>query len=110
MASHLFKLKKIRLDTAKIKETDKWVRGDRKRIYQVLNNLVINSINYSNPGGKTVLSVSKAGEKVLIEVKDNGIGIDRHDMPRIFERFYRVDKSRSRDSGGTGLGLAIMKL
>ena len=100
---------KIKLDTGKIKETDKWVRGDRKRIYQVLNNLVINSINYSNPGGKTVLSVSKAGEKVLVEVKDNGIGIDRLDMPRIFERFYRVDKSRSRDSGGTGLGLAIVK-
>ncbi|MEE4115582.1 MAG: ATP-binding protein [Marinilabiliaceae bacterium] len=100
---------KIRLDVARIKESDQWVSGDRKRIYQVLNNLVINSIHYGYTGGKTLISVSRAGEKVLVEVKDNGIGISRQDMPRIFERFYRVDKSRSRDSGGTGLGLAIVK-
>jgi len=85
------------------------VRGDRKRIMEVLNNLLVNSIKYGRPGGKTRVGFEESGKKVLIEVADNGIGIAQEDLPRIFERFYRVDKSRSRDSGGTGLGLAIVK-
>ena len=99
----------ISLETGRIKENDSNVYGDRKRIYQVLNNLVVNSINYGYRGGKTIVSAQKSGDKLIIEVKDNGIGISKKDIPRIFERFYRVDKSRSRDSGGTGLGLAIVK-
>lgn len=99
----------IRLEKNKIKKATSMVSGDRRRIYQVINNLVVNSINYGNKGGKTSISVYRAGDMALIEIKDNGIGISKEDLPRIFERFYRVDKSRSRDSGGTGLGLAIVK-
>ncbi len=99
----------VRLETGKSKEGSIMVRGDKKRIFQVLNNLVMNSINYGVRNGSTTVNIKEAGGKVLIEVKDDGIGISRADLPRIFERFYRVDKSRSRNSGGTGLGLAIVK-
>jgi len=85
------------------------VQADRKRIHDVRNNLVINSINYGVKGGKTSVSFMDMGKNVLIDVTDNGIGIPEKDMPRIFERFYRTDKSRSREQGGTGLGLAIVK-
>ncbi len=99
----------IKIEKKKIKDSLAVVAADRRRIYQVINNLLINSINYGNKGGKTSIEVRPAGNKVLVEIKDNGIGISKSDLPRIFERFYRVDKSRSRDSGGTGLGLAIVK-
>lgn len=99
----------IKIEKKKLKEADAMVSGDKRRIYQVLNNLVINSINYGNKGGTTSIAVHPNRDKVLVEVRDNGIGIGAADLPRIFERFYRVDKSRSRDSGGTGLGLAIVK-
>ncbi len=85
------------------------VVGDRKRIHDVMNNLIINSINYGSKGGKTVVSFMDMGQNLLIDITDNGIGISEKDIPRIFERFYRTDKSRSRDQGGTGLGLAIVK-
>ncbi len=85
------------------------VLGDRKRIFEVLNNLVINSINYGKKNGKTKVSFMDMGQSLLIDVSDDGIGISEKDIPRIFERFYRTDKSRSRDQGGTGLGLAIVK-
>ena len=85
------------------------VYADRKRIFQALSNLIVNSIVYGKEGGKTVVSFLDLDENVLIEVSDNGIGIARKDIPRIFERFYRADKSRSREQGGTGLGLAIVK-
>ncbi len=86
-----------------------WVFADKKRISQALYNLVINSINYGKDGGKTTVSITDIGTRIQVEVNDNGIGIDPKDLPRIFERFYRVDKSRSREQGGTGLGLAIVK-
>ncbi|MDX9847047.1 MAG: ATP-binding protein [Tenuifilaceae bacterium] len=86
-----------------------WVVADKKRIFQALANLVANSINYGKEGGRTVVSFMDMNENILVEVNDNGIGIPKEDIPRIFERFYRVDKSRSRDQGGTGLGLAIVK-
>lgn len=86
-----------------------WVYADKKRISQVLYNLIINSINYGKVDGTTTVSFSDIGTRIQVEVNDNGIGIDQKDLPRIFERFYRVDKSRSRDQGGTGLGLAIVK-
>ena len=85
------------------------VFADKERIYQLANNLVVNSINYGREKGKTVVSFMDMGDNMLIEVTDDGIGIDEKDIPRIFERFYRVDKSRSREQGGTGLGLAIVK-
>jgi len=85
------------------------VMADRKRIHDVMSNLVINSINYGTKGGKTTVAFMDMGQNLLVDVTDNGIGIGEKDMPRIFERFYRTDKSRSRDQGGTGLGLAIVK-
>lgn len=99
----------VKLDTGMSKEGSIMVQGDKKRIFQVLNNLVMNSINYGIKNGRSTVNIKEAGNKVLIEVNDDGIGISRADLPRIFERFYRVDKSRSRNSGGTGLGLAIVK-
>jgi two-component system phosphate regulon sensor histidine kinase PhoR len=85
------------------------VMGDRFRIRQVLVNLVVNSVRYGKEGGNTQVRVHDLGEKVKVEVADNGIGIAKVHLPRIFERFYRADKSRSREMGGTGLGLAIVK-
>ena len=103
------KKKSITMDLDKAYEKPIWVNGDKKKIYQVIYNLVLNSINYGNVGGRTIVSFSDLDERVVVEVNDNGVGIDQKDIPRIFERFYRVDKSRSREQGGTGLGLAIVK-
>lgn len=86
-----------------------WVWADRKRIFEVLNNLVVNSIKYGIEGGMTTVAFLEMGENILTEITDNGIGIEEKDIPRLFERFFRVDKSRSRDMGGTGLGLSIVK-
>lgn len=86
-----------------------WVTADKHFIGQVLVNLIINSINYGKEGGSTRIKFRDMMDKVLIEVEDTGVGISKEDMPRIFERFYRVDKGRSREQGGTGLGLAIVK-
>ena len=82
---------------------------DVNKIEQVVSNLLVNSINYGNDGGQTRVKFFDMGEKVLIEVSDDGIGIKKKDLMRIYERFYRVDKSRSRNAGGSGLGLAIVK-
>ena len=85
------------------------VKADRRYIDQVINNLVVNSVRYGREGGHTRISFIDLFDRVMIEVADDGMGIDKADLPRIFERFYRVDKSRSREQGGTGLGLAIVK-
>jgi two-component system phosphate regulon sensor histidine kinase PhoR len=85
------------------------VIADREKIMQVLINLVDNSIKYGKNGGKTHINFFDMDENVLIEIADNGIGITQENIPRIFERFFRVDKSRSREHGSTGLGLAIVK-
>ena len=82
---------------------------DVNKIEQVVSNLLVNSINYGNDGGQTIIKFFDMEDKVLIEVSDNGIGIKKKELMRIYERFYRVDKSRSRDAGGSGLGLAIVK-
>ncbi len=86
-----------------------WVSADRQQIFQVITNLVVNSINYGKDYGTTTVSFSDMDKNILVEINDDGPGIPEKDIPRIFERFYRVDKSRSRNAGGTGLGLAIVK-
>lgn len=86
-----------------------YVVGDRFRIRQVIVNLIVNSVKYGKEYGETKIRFYDAGETVLIEIADNGIGIAKKHLPRLFERFYRVDKGRSREQGGTGLGLAIVK-
>jgi len=86
-----------------------YVFADKDRIRQVLVNLIENSIKYGKKRGQTVVAVEDDGDKYIIQISDNGIGIEKSHLPRLFERFYRVDKSRSREQGGTGLGLAIVK-
>jgi len=85
------------------------VRADKKRIMEVMNNLVGNGIKYGKKKGFVKVGFYDLHETIMIEVTDNGIGMDKNDLYRIFERFYRVDKSRSREQGGTGLGLSIVK-
>src|SRR5581483_1097345 len=87
------------------------VIADRRRLEQILTNLADNAIKFNRPDGKVVITASAAEDdsQILISVRDTGTGIPAHDLPRVFERFYRVDKARSRDLGGTGLGLAIVK-
>mgnify|MGYP000543587693 FL=1 len=86
-----------------------FVLGDIDKIQQVFANLISNSIKYGKEGGRTEVRFFDMNENILIEIADDGIGISEMDMPRLFERFYRVDKNRSRKIGGTGLGLAIVK-
>ncbi len=85
------------------------VLGDRDRLEQVVVNLLDNAIKYTQSGGSVLITSCLTGHEVRVEIKDTGIGIPKDDIPRIFERFYRVDKARSRELGGTGLGLAIVK-
>ena len=81
--------------------------GYRERIEQVITNIVSNAVKYTPDGGKIDMAVGTSGKNVFVRVTDNGIGIPEKDLPRLFDRFYRVDKARSRESGGTGLGLSI---
>ncbi|MBW8324197.1 MAG: sensor histidine kinase [Prolixibacteraceae bacterium] len=92
-------------------KTDKpiMIHADKKRIMEVMNNLVGNGIKYGKKRGYVKVGFYDLHETILIEISDNGIGMEKNDLPRIFERFYRVDKSRSREMGGTGLGLSIVK-
>lgn len=86
------------------------VKADKEKIEQVLINLIQNSINYGRIGGSTTIRIkSHSTHRILVEIEDDGVGIDSSNLSRLFERFYRVDKSRSRDHGGSGLGLAIVK-
>ena len=86
----------------------KFVLGDRSKIAQVLINLISNSIFYGNENGKTSIRLFSMDNIVTIEVSDDGPGIEQQHIPRLFERFYRVEKSRNRNEGGSGLGLAIV--
>jgi two-component system phosphate regulon sensor histidine kinase PhoR len=84
-----------------------WV--DRYAIHQVFTNLIDNALKYGDQGGKVLVGACESEEGVQFYVRDFGAGIPSEHLPRLFERFYRVDKARSRESGGTGLGLAIAK-
>jgi len=86
-----------------------WVRGNAQRLEQVFTNLLENAIKYTPKDGRVLARVRLTPKEVLVDVEDSGMGIPAASLPRIFERFYRVDRSRSRDMGGTGLGLAIVK-
>ena len=81
----------------------------RDEIHQIIYNLTDNAVKYTPPGSTVQVSLSREGDQVVLTVEDNGAGIPEEDLPRIFERFYRVDKARSRAAGGTGLGLAIVR-
>src|SRR5439155_21338651 len=83
--------------------------ADEEAVHQILDNLVDNALKYTPPGGRIWVRWRSADGQVCLEVEDTGIGIPEQDLPRIFERFYRVDKARSRELGGTGLGLSIVK-
>lgn len=103
------KEKNINLRLEKNVDSSIYAKGDIGRIRQVLTNLVTNSIKYGRENGETVIRLKSEDQGVRVEVADNGIGIAKDHLPRLFERFFRVDKSRSRDQGGTGLGLSIVK-
>lgn len=85
------------------------VMADKKRIIEVLTNLVVNAIKYGKKKGNVNITLHDLEDNIIVEVSDDGIGIEKKDIPRVFERFFRVDKSRSREQGGTGLGLSIVK-
>lgn len=102
--------KKITLTFDRHYEAPIFVMADQERIQQILSNLVVNSIKYGREKGTTEISVEDLiKNKVIVRVTDNGEGIESENIPRLFERFYRVDKSGSRREGGSGLGLAIVK-
>ncbi|MFC4321053.1 two-component system histidine kinase PnpS [Litchfieldia salsa] len=100
--------KEIRLDLI-YNDENIFISGDVYRLKQIFINLITNAITYTPPNGKIKVDIRKKKEVVEVFVIDTGTGIDEKELPRIFERFYRVDKARSRNSGGTGLGLAIVK-
>ena len=86
-----------------------FIEGDIYRLKQVFINIISNAVLYSPNGGKVSVYIEESPKKVIVHVKDTGMGIEKTEIPRIFERFYRVNKARDRNSGGTGLGLAIVK-
>ena len=86
-----------------------WIEADQDRMAQVLDNILSNAIKYSPDGGTITASLSLKDDDVLLSIRDEGMGIPKEELPRVFSRFYRVDKARSRAMGGTGLGLAISK-
>ncbi|HHC80521.1 MAG TPA: sensor histidine kinase [Flavobacteriia bacterium] len=104
------KKRNISLAFDKMYETPILVKGDVKQIEQVLTNLIENSIKYGKTNGKTLVGVHNySSHQFIIKINDDGEGIEEHHLSRLFERFYRVDQSRSREQGGSGLGLAIVK-
>ena len=103
------KEKEIELIISDAIEKEVWVLADKAKIAQVLTNLLTNAISYTKKAGKVIISTNIIDKKILVDIEDNGVGIKGEEIERIFERFYRVEKSRSRNKGGTGLGLAIVK-
>jgi two-component system, OmpR family, sensor histidine kinase BaeS len=85
------------------------MRGDPRRLEQVVDNLLSNALRYTDPGGRVELHVRREDGRCLVEVRDTGIGISPEDLPRVFDRFWRSDRSRSRATGGSGIGLAVVR-
>lgn len=108
---HQLKAAERKISVQIIDKPDKavFIKADKKRILEVLTNLTINAIKYGRKKGIVNISFHDMEDNIIVEVSDNGIGIEKKDLPRVFERFFRVDKSRSREQGGTGLGLSIVK-
>lgn len=86
-----------------------WVNLDRKRVTQIIVNLLSNALKYTPAGGSVTVTVEEGPGHACLKVSDTGIGMDPSEIPRVFERFYRTDKSRNRQSGGSGIGLAVVK-
>jgi two-component system, OmpR family, phosphate regulon sensor histidine kinase PhoR len=98
------------IELSLISERDNiYISGDSYRLKQIFINIINNGIAYTPKGGKVTVTIEENQQNVFVHVEDTGIGIKEEEIPRIFERFYRVDKARNRNSGGTGLGLAIVK-
>ena len=89
--------------------TSVWIESDTDKMTQVIDNILNNAIKYSPDGGKITVSMKTTDDQMILSISDQGLGIPKEDLPKIFDRFYRVDKARSRAQGGTGLGLAIAK-
>ena len=89
--------------------TSVWIEIDTDKMTQVIDNILNNAIKYSPDGGKITVSMKTTDEQMILSISDQGLGIPKQDLPRIFDRFYRVDRARSRAQGGTGLGLSIAK-
>ncbi len=109
---HLVKAKKRknRIFFDDINDTRVFVSADKEKIHQVLSNLIDNAIKYGKQrDGETRISFLDMGENILVEITDNGMGVERKNIPHLFERFYRTNEGRSRDQNGTGLGLSIVK-
>lgn len=100
---------KISVEIINKPERPVFVKADKKRILEVITNLIVNAVKYGKKKGFVHIRFHDLEDNIMVEVTDNGIGMEKKDLPRIFERFYRVDKSRSREQGGTGLGLSIVK-
>ena len=101
--------KKIQLTYKEKNPRNYHVKADRESIRQIFTNLIVNSIKYGKEKGVTKVAFYHMDEYILVEIADNGIGIERKHLPHIFDRFYRVEKSRNRSQGGSGLGLSIVK-
>ncbi len=106
---HIAGEKEVTLKVKPDKLAEVWVNADPLRMDQVMVNLIENAIKYNHDGGKVIVYFEESKKYITVSVKDNGPGIPQEHIERIFERFYRVDKSRSKEKGGTGLGLAIVK-
>jgi len=105
----LAEIKNVSIEFNPTEAVDVSVFGDEERLKQVLVNLIDNAVKYTPKNGSVKISLDVKEKEVIVNIEDNGIGIPKKDLPRIFERFYRVDKTRSRDVGGSGLGLSIVK-
>ena len=92
-----------------ITQRDLWVEIDQDKMTQVLDNIINNAIKYSPDGGRIIVRLMETHTDLIVSISDEGLGIPRKDIPHLFDRFYRVDKARSRAMGGSGLGLAIAK-
>ncbi len=101
--------RKIKVRIINKRDKPIYIKADKKRILEVITNLTINAIKYGKKKGNVDISFHDMEDNIIVEISDDGIGIEKKDLPRIFERFFRADKSRSREQGGTGLGLSIVK-